>query len=115
MKPKPTRNASRSNSTNQSKLSKREKSKPKLVEAIEGRCLLSAVPTPAHVVIVVEENSSYDEIIGNSSAPYINTLASQGALFTNSSAIEHPSQPNYLDLFSGSNQGVTDDNATATF
>ena len=83
----------------------------KIIEAIEPRCLLSAVPTPAHVVVVVEENHSYDEVIGNSGAPYINSLATQGALFTNSYAIEHPSQPNYLDLFSGSNQGVTDDNA----
>jgi hypothetical protein len=49
------------------------------------------------------------------SAPYINSLASQGALFTNSFAIEHPSEPNYLDLFSGSNQGVTDDSCPHTF
>jgi len=87
----------------------------KIIEAVEPRCLLSAVPTPTHVVVVVEENHSYDEVIGNGSAPYINSLASQGALFTNSYAIEHPSQPNYLDLFSGSNQGITDDNATGTF
>jgi len=71
----------------------------------------AAVP-PAydHVVIVIEENKSYAEIIGNlGGAPYINSLASQGALMTNSYAIEHPSEPNYLDLFSGANQGVTDD------
>jgi hypothetical protein len=64
---------------------------------------------PDHVVIVVEENHSYNEIIGSPSAPYINSLASQGALMTNSFAIEHPSEPNYLDLFSGSNQGITTD------
>lgn len=29
--------------------------------------------------------------------------------FTHSYAINHPSQPNYLDLYSGSNQGVTTD------
>ena len=28
-------------------------------------------------------------------------------------AIEHPSQPNYLDLYAGGNQGVTDDNVPA--
>ena len=33
----------------------------------------------------------------------------QGANFTQSYAITHPSQPNYLALFSGSTQGVTDD------
>ena len=31
-----------------------------------------------------------------------------GALFTNMHAETHPSQPNYIDFFSGSNQGVTD-------
>ncbi len=73
------------------------------------------VPRPDHVVIVIEENHSYSEIIGSSSAPYINSLAAQGALFTQSYAITHPSQPNYLDLFSGSNQGVTDDSCPHYF
>jgi hypothetical protein len=57
----------------------------------------------------MEENHAYNEIIGSSSAPYINSLAAQGALMTNSFAIEHPSEPNYLDIFSGSNQGITSD------
>ncbi|HZR28020.1 MAG TPA: alkaline phosphatase family protein [Terriglobales bacterium] len=70
---------------------------------------------PDHVVVVMEENHSFAEIIGSSSAPYINGLAQQGALFTQSFAVEHPSQPNYLDLFSGSNQGVTDDSCPHTF
>src|SRR5437868_518923 len=73
------------------------------------------VPRPDHVLLVIEENHSYSEIIGSSSAPYINTLAQQGALFTNSHGVEHPSEPNYLDLFSGSNQGVTNDNCPFTF
>jgi hypothetical protein len=67
------------------------------------------LPKIDHIVIVVEENHSQMSIIGNPSAPYMNSLISQGANLTNYYAIEHPSQPNYLDLFSGSNQGVTDD------
>ncbi len=67
------------------------------------------LPRPDHIVIVVEENHSRSEIIGNPDAPYINALRNEGAYFSNSHAIEHPSQPNYLDLFSGSNQGVTSD------
>jgi len=74
-----------------------------------------SVPTPDHVIIVMEENHSYSEIIGNAQAPYINSLAQAGALFTNSFAISHPSQPNYLDLFSGSDQGITDDSCPNTF
>ncbi len=73
------------------------------------------VPKPDHVIIVMEENHSYSEIIGSGEAKYINTLAQEGALFTQSFAVEHPSQPNYLDLFSGSNQGVTSDDCPQDF
>jgi acid phosphatase len=69
-----------------------------------------------HVVVVVEENHALQQIIGSPDAPYITSLAQDphGALFTQSFAITHPSQPNYLNLFSGSNQGVTDDTTPAT-
>lgn len=73
------------------------------------------VPRPAHVVIVIEENHSYAWIIGNPGAPYINSLAQQGASFTRSFGVTHPSQPNYLALFSGSTQGVIDDACDYTF
>jgi len=62
-----------------------------------------------HVVVVIEENRSYGQIIGNSLASYINELAGQGALFTASHGTGHPSQPNYIALFSGTNQGITSD------
>lgn len=70
----------------------------------------AAVPTPAHVVVVMEENHSYSDIIGNTSqAPYFNSLASQGALLTDYFAISHPSEPNYMALFAGSTFGLTGD------
>lgn len=75
----------------------------------------AALPVPSHVVIVIEENHSYTQIIGSSSAPYFNSLAGQGASFTDSHAITHPSQPNYLALFSGSTQGVSSDNCPQSF
>src|ERR1051325_9125232 len=75
----------------------------------------NGVPRPDHVVVVIEENHGYSEIIGSAAAPYINSLAAQGALFTQSYATTHPSQPNYLHLFSGSNQGVTDDSCPHSF
>jgi acid phosphatase len=75
----------------------------------------ATLPVPAHVVVVMEENHSYSEIIGSSDAPYINSLAAEGASFTNIHAITHPSQPNYLALFSGSTQGVTDDSCPHSF
>ncbi|MGC2366876.1 MAG: alkaline phosphatase family protein [Candidatus Sulfotelmatobacter sp.] len=73
------------------------------------------LPMPAHVIVVLEENEPYSQIIGSSQAPYINSLASGGASFTNSHAITHPSEPNYLALFSGSTQGVTNDSCPKTF
>ncbi len=88
-------------------------------------CLLSivrlaaqTVPTPDHVVVVMMENHSRSEIIGaNTGAPYINSLAvdSFAASFSNSLAITHPSQPNYLYLFSGGSQGVLGDLTLASF
>ncbi|MGF1427006.1 putative Ig domain-containing protein [Kitasatospora sp. LaBMicrA B282] len=75
----------------------------------------ASVPRPDHVVVVLFENTSQSSIVGNSQAPYFNQLAGSGANFTNSFAIEHPSEPNYLDLFSGSNQGVTDDSCPHSF
>lgn len=75
----------------------------------------TTVPRPDHVVIVVEENHSYNSIIGSSNAAYINALAQSGALFTNAAAVAHPSEPNYLALFSGSTQGISDDSCPHTF
>jgi hypothetical protein len=70
------------------------------------------LPQPDHVVVVMEENHAFGQIIGPSSpATYINQLATQGALFTQSYSITHPSEPNYLDIFSGYDQGVVGDPA----
>jgi acid phosphatase len=75
----------------------------------------AAVPEPAHIVVIVMENHAYAQIIGDPAAPFINDLARRGALFTRSYAITHPSQPNYLGLFSGSTQGITDDSCPNRF
>jgi hypothetical protein len=68
-----------------------------------------AIPKYDHVVVAVFENQDYGSVIGSRSAPTFNKLAAQGALLTRSYGVTHPSQPNYLALFSGSQQGVTDD------
>jgi phosphatidylinositol-3-phosphatase len=69
----------------------------------------AAIPQPAHVVIVVEENRSQANIIGSKSTPFINALAAHGAMMAQSFAETHPSEPNYLALFAGSTFGVTKD------
>jgi acid phosphatase len=70
----------------------------------------SKLPRPDHVVIVFEENKGYEEIVDSPSAAYINSLITQGASLTSFHSLHHPSQPNYIDFFSGSDQGVFSDN-----
>jgi hypothetical protein len=69
----------------------------------------ATLPTLAHIVIVVEENRSQTNIIGNKSTPFINALATHGAMMAQSFGETHPSEPNYLALFAGSTLGVTKD------
>ncbi len=59
--------------------------------------------------MVLFENKSFGDVIGSSQAGYLNELARTGALFTQSYGVTHPSQPNYIALFSGSTHGVTGD------
>lgn len=54
-----------------------------------------------HVVWIWMENHSYNEIIGSSQAPYINSLAGECGLATNYHNISHPSLPNYVAGTSG--------------
>ena len=58
--------------------------------------------------MVVEENHAYEQIIGNSLMPYLNSLAQQGALATQYYADAHPSIGNYFALTTGALQ--TNDN-----
>ena len=70
----------------------------------------AATPRPDHVVVVMLENKRYDAVIGHPKAPWMSALATQNANMTRFYAETHPSQPNYLALFSGSTQRVTDNN-----
>jgi hypothetical protein len=75
----------------------------------------TGVPRPDHVVVVVEENEAVEDVLGSPDAPYLTSLAAAGADQTNFFAETHPSQPNYLALFSGSTQGITNDSCPHTF
>ena len=78
--------------------------------------LAGRLPRPDHVVIVIEENHGYAQIMDlRNRASYIQALAKHGMLFTESHGVAHPSLPNYLALFSGSTQGVTDDSCSHAF
>src|SRR5260370_11793186 len=61
----------------------------------------STLPKYDHILIVVEENRDYEQIIGRKDAPYTNMLAVEGANLTRMFGEEHPSEGNYFWLFSG--------------
>lgn len=69
--------------------------------------------TFSHVVIVVEENHSYSEVMGNTSMPYFNQLASQYSVAAQYFANAHPSLPNYFMLTTGQTETL-DDNFSGT-
>ncbi len=74
------------------------------------------LPRPDHVVVVIEENRGYAQNMDKrNNASYIHALAKRGALLTESYAVSHPSQPNYLALFSGATQGITSNACPNTF
>lgn len=63
-----------------------------------------------HVFIIMMENTGFDSLIGNSNAPFINSVATNNGLATNYTGVTHPSQPNYIAATSGALNGVFDDN-----
>jgi len=67
----------------------------------------AAAPPPDHIVVVIFENKHRTSVMGSGQARYLDKLAAKGASMTHSYGVTHPSQPNYLALFSGSTQGVT--------
>jgi phosphatidylinositol-3-phosphatase len=65
------------------------------------------VPQFGHVFVVVEENQSYESVVGSSLMPYLNNLANRYGLATNYYANTNPSIGNYFSLTTG--QVVTND------
>jgi hypothetical protein len=62
---------------------------------------LTTAPTYKHVIVIMDENNSYGNIIGSSQAPYINSLAAGCGLASEYHNITHDSLPNYLGITSG--------------
>jgi acid phosphatase len=59
------------------------------------------------------ENHGYDQVVGNASSPWVNGL--DAAVLVDWHGVAHPSQPNYLALFSGSTQKITNDHCPVRF
>ena len=64
---------------------------------------------PLRIYVVVFENRAYSEIVGNSAAPFLNSLATQYTLATNYYANTHPSIGNYFMMTTG--EIVTNDDS----
>ena len=70
----------------------------------------AGVPAYDHIMVVVEENHGFADVIGNPAAPNLNYLANRFGLATNYFGVSHPSEPNYVAMLGGSTFGVSDDN-----
>src|SRR5947209_19183476 len=78
-------------------------------------CTVSAqVPASKHVYILAEENRSYEHVVGSADMPYLNSLISQGTLFTQFYANQHNSITDYFWVTAGQ-VPTTDNNTTLTF
>lgn len=69
-----------------------------------------SVPSLDHVIVVVMENHSYDDV---RVLPYTASLIAGNSSFSNSFALTHPSQPNYIAMWAGATFGVSNDNCPA--
>ncbi len=70
---------------------------------------MGSIPHFEHIILIVFENHTYDQVIGNPSAPFFNQLASQYVLFTSYYAVTHPTLPNYIALIAGDTFGIHSD------
>jgi hypothetical protein len=62
-----------------------------------------------HVFLIMMENQTNTDILGNPHAPFINAYARVANQASDYFAVGHPSAPNYLELTGGSNFGVPND------
>ncbi len=56
----------------------------------------AAMPQSKHVVLIVEENHSLDNVITQSGMPYLKSMAEKHTILVNYYANHHPSMGNYL-------------------
>ncbi|TSA79518.1 hypothetical protein FNU79_17895 [Deinococcus detaillensis] len=75
---------------------------------------MSAQPAP-HIFVLILENHSYDQVIGNPSLPTFNALVKRGALARQYTGVTHPSLPNYVALIAGSTMKLEGDNPAQSF
>jgi acid phosphatase len=75
--------------------------RPSLTIATGAAAPVATLPAFTRVFVIVMENKEATQIIGGTSAPYLNSLAAQYGLATNYTGVAHPSLPNYMALTGG--------------
>ncbi len=70
----------------------------------------ASFPQYDHVFLILDENLSYSQVIGNPDAPEVNALAADYGIATHYTGVGDPSEPNYVAMLGGSTFGISDDN-----
>ena len=68
-----------------------------------------------HVFVIMIENHSQRSVIGDPNAPFLTSLANTYGTASSYYGVTHPSEPNYVAMITGSNQGINDDNPNHRF
>ncbi len=73
----------------------------------------TGVPRYDHIFVIMMENHTYEQVVGNPTFPFLNSLIANNRvnIGTNYYAVGHPSLTNYLEIVGGSNFGVRSDNS----
>jgi phosphatidylinositol-3-phosphatase len=70
--------------------------------------MFGGTPQSKHVVLVVEENHSFDAVITKGGMPYLKSLAERYTLLTNYYGNHHPSIGNYFTMTTGQTISTND-------
>ena len=89
-----------------------------LAAAIAGHALANegavpqGIPHYDHIFVIMMENHTYQQVVGNPTFPYLNNLINSNKVNVGTSyyAVGHPSFTNYLEIVGGSNFGIRSDN-----
>jgi hypothetical protein len=89
-----------------------------LAAAIAGQALANegavpqGIPHYDHIFVIMMENHTYQQVVGNPTFPFLNSLINSNKVNVGTSyyAIGHPSFTNYLEIVGGSNFGIRSDN-----
>lgn len=75
-----------------------------------------ASQTFSHIYVIMEENTNYEDVVGNTAdAPYLNSLVQTYGFAANYYGVTHPSLPNYVAATAGDFFGTHSDTPSQRF